>query len=495
MFNFQRKDLTDNQFTRANKLTSASITLVYILFLVLNFTSDNMVMKWKLICAGIYVVWYFLTAFNIKRFASGRTAMLLLAIGFELSYCLLIFTTKIASIFLIFPVLLTITVYLNEVIFLWGCLGSLVLILIKSTMVRFSGTATASDYSAINVVLMGIVICLFGGFKAIKLLINFSNEETDAVKELLSKQQEIADEVESVSEVISADFDDVLNDLGSINETVSCTITSMNEIAKGSEQTASSASEQASMTNEIQNRLEATSQIAESAKNTSDELRQSIIDGRNQSNELEKQSQIVDEYTALISSTINELVENVAKVSNITSTILNISSQTNLLALNASIEAARAGEAGKGFAVVADEIRNLAEETKNSTEMITGIMAELTAVTEKAQTAVTKSVESIEIQREKIALVNNSFTVVDDGVEELSTGVNRMNEEVVAVLNANNKIVSNIDTLAAISEEMSSNAIQSADDSNLLADNMQKFTNVINQTSEKINELRKIVTE
>ena len=90
---------------------------------------------------------------------------------------------------------------------------------------------------------------------------------------------------------------------------------------------------------------------------------------------------IVDQSTEQISQTIEKLVEHVGKVSGITDAILNISSQTNLLALNASIEAARAGDAGKGFAVVAEEIRQLAEMTKVSTEQITQIMNELTAIT------------------------------------------------------------------------------------------------------------------
>lgn len=89
------------------------------------------------------------------------------------------------------------------------------------------------------------------------------------------------------------------------------------------------------------------------------------------------------------SKIIRLLDEKSKEIKEIASLITRVSEQTNLLALNAAIEAARAGEHGKGFSVVAEEVRNLAEESKNSADLIQ-------TVTETIQKEITKAVEGMD---------------------------------------------------------------------------------------------------
>jgi methyl-accepting chemotaxis protein len=73
-----------------------------------------------------------------------------------------------------------------------------------------------------------------------------------------------------------------------------------------------------------------------------------------------------------VGNAVGQLMTSSHQVGEIVGVIAGIAEQTNLLALNATIEAARAGEAGKGFAVVATEVKDLASETRNATDRVTG---------------------------------------------------------------------------------------------------------------------------
>jgi methyl-accepting chemotaxis protein len=85
-----------------------------------------------------------------------------------------------------------------------------------------------------------------------------------------------------------------------------------------------------------------------------------------------------------IAQNIIALSEQTQQIGEIMAAINEIAAQSNLLALNASVEAARAGEHGKGFAVVAVEVRNLAEQSKQATAQVKGILSQIQRATNTA---------------------------------------------------------------------------------------------------------------
>ena len=116
-----------------------------------------------------------------------------------------------------------------------------------------------------------------------------------------------------------------------------------------------------------------------------------------------------------VSEQTRKTYESAQEIRQVTEIIAGISSQTNLLALNASIEAARAGENGKGFAVVAEQIRELADQSRESTEKIHKIVSDL--------------IGNSNISVETAGTVSEAFNRQNDKIKETETIFGTLNEE------------------------------------------------------------------
>jgi methyl-accepting chemotaxis protein len=82
----------------------------------------------------------------------------------------------------------------------------------------------------------------------------------------------------------------------------------------------------------------------------------------------------IREFMSISERTMNDLQILSKEIQGMVKTVKEVADQTNLLSLNASIEAARAGEAGRGFSVVASSIGDLAIQTKEATNQVTGLV-------------------------------------------------------------------------------------------------------------------------
>jgi methyl-accepting chemotaxis protein len=188
-----------------------------------------------------------------------------------------------------------------------------------------------------------------------------------------------------------------------IREAAATIITVSAEILAITTQQASTAEEQAAAIAQISTTIDEVKTIVEQSFNKAQAVAEQAQHTRDIS---EGGQQAVTDTTGSmdqIKSQVERIAENILALSGqtqqigkITATVSDIAAQSNLLALNASVEAARVGEQGKGFAVVAAEMRNLAEQSKQATAQVNGILGEIQKATNVAVMATEEGTKRVD---------------------------------------------------------------------------------------------------
>ena len=150
---------------------------------------------------------------------------------------------------------------------------------------------------------------------------------------------------------------------------------------------------------------------------------------------------------------IYRLSNKVEKIRMVMHVMDEVAQKTDLLSLNASIEATRAGEMGKGFALVANEIRNMAENSKQSSREIKRIVDDIfqdnTAVIE----ALRKSEEDVGKGRGIITGMVGTFKEMLSGVQEISSEVKGVEDVTRHQLKEIRGLLSHVEELSRLAQE------------------------------------------
>ncbi len=184
-----------------------------------------------------------------------------------------------------------------------------------------------------------------------------------------------------------------------------------------------------------------------------------------------------------IGQAVNELANSTQSIGSVADVITSIAEQTNLLALNAAIEAARAGEQGRGFAVVADEVRSLASRTRQSTEQIHQIIADLRAGAERAVVTAGKGEE---ISRGSVQSVES----VRDALEGISSAVTRitgMSQQMAAASEEQSHVAEDISRQITRIAQLSDHSAGQAHQGAAISRELEEMADYLHSLAERFN--------
>lgn len=221
---------------------------------------------------------------------------------------------------------------------------------------------------------------------------------------------------------------------------------------------------------ETSNEAELLSGNAASMQRSSEKASKTLLSLRQINEDVKKIIGEVQEQT-------NRTNESVKKIQAATTFINSIAEDTGLLSLNASIEAARAGDSGRGFAVVAEQIKNLSEQSNESSKEIEATAEVLRADSEKAVQAMQQMQEIIASQSESM---QETQQVVAEVIEEIASSMKsiaQIKESSGRLEGARNEVLQAVEHLSEISAENLDSTKSTYEQTEIVADTFKQVYN------------------
>lgn len=199
-----------------------------------------------------------------------------------------------------------------------------------------------------------------------------------------------------MGETLREQMQGILDGVNVLASSSSEILASTTQIASGSVETAAAISETTTTVEEVRQAAQLSNQKAKNVSENAQHVAQVSQSGQKAVDETIEGMSRIREQMNVIAQTVIRLSEQSQFIGGIIASVTDLADQSNLLAVNAAIEAAKAGEQGKGFAVVAQEIRNLAEQSKQSTTQVRTILNDVQKATNAAVLATEQGNKTVE---------------------------------------------------------------------------------------------------
>lgn len=399
------------------------------------------------------------TVFSMIRLQREKSFRYMCIMPFMAANMLLAITANNAGdVYMVVPVLIAAVLYYDMKIvkIICGEIGCVILLRMANL-----GRMGAIDTEQISIVFV-LVMIIIAAVLVVKWVKRFDHDSYYTMQDEKKMQQIMVQDILDTVEKVSQGTSEVTDLVRKLQSSSNLVYNSLQEIATGTQMTADNIQEQTVMTQQIQDAIGATQKLSSDMVDLARDSGQTVEESMDVMKQMREQAEQTNARNVEVSDSMQQLQEKMKEVRTIADIIFNISSQTNLLALNASIESARAGEAGRGFSVVAEQIRQLSEQTRESTENIAKIIGELAENAKAATEAVTESMRATEEQNTRIDMASDSFAKISRDMDCLSRNVDEVDGKIAALAKANDRIVENISQLSATSEQITASSQEAA---------------------------------
>lgn len=394
-----------------------------------------------------------------KRNPESDNVRKVVSYGYAVLYTFVLFTTTAPAAFVYaIPLFICIAVYGNKKFAVRVAAG---IILVNILQVAWQAKTTGiSSAEMVNIEIRFALIalcCLFVIMVSMHFM-KVTERKVSAAVEAKKESDKLLGKIMDISGSMAEITGNVSDKMGNLHESMERTMSSMEEVNTGTGDTVIAVQNQLEKTEQIQQHIANVENVSKAIRNDMTVAQEELEKGNNNINMLIEQVTATNEASAEVGREMNRLASLAGQMETIINVIEGVTEQTSLLALNASIEAARAGEAGKGFAVVASEISSLAAQTSSATVEITELINNVSAELSKVIEVINKLGESNRIQGEKAEKTVESFKGIEKVSGDISKQSSYLSRAVSELSEANGEIVENIQTISAITEEVTAHS-------------------------------------
>lgn len=467
------------------------ITVILFFAYMLEFVKGSRTPGYTLVFSLFDIVPYVMFCILYRKDKTSPALKYILSIGFSVLYAFVLLTAAVPTTFVYIFMLFGLIVLYGDMKLCFISGGIAIVANAISISLGFAnGSLTSADLAMVEIQVASVVLAAVFAGLATNVTGKVNRQKLEEIEEEKSKTETLLTNTLALSKTISDDIDSVTERIEQLRLSVVTTKDSMQDVSSGANETAEALQQQLSQTEEIMAQIEKAKEVTTAITGDVQQTENIIGVGKENIDSLLASVTQSESVSATVASKMDELIENTKQMHSIVEIINSITSKTSMLSLNASIEAARAGEMGKGFAVVASEISTLAGQTNDATVNITKLITDITASIEEAYNSINQLMESNNAQNMAAETMAETFTQIESCVSNIEEVTSDLGLVVSELVKANECMVTNINNVSAVTEEVSARAnetLSGSENDAIVVDEVAKVIVEINESAKKLN--------